>query len=147
MNRRNIALTLIAIGAVAAAAYAVLRDRAPSEAELAAEGREVYAQSCASCHGDNLEGQPNWRQPLADGGLPAPPHDADGHTWHHPDDLLFTVVKFGGGANAPPGFKSNMPAFQDLLTDREIWASLAFIKSQWPPNIRGRQQRLSGGNP
>jgi mono/diheme cytochrome c family protein len=52
-------------------------------------GQSLYADSCASCHGANLEGQPNWQSPNADGVLPAPPHDRTGHTWHHDDELLF----------------------------------------------------------
>jgi len=44
---------------------------------------ENYQELCASCHGVNLEGQPNWREYKADGSLPAPPHDEAGHTWHH----------------------------------------------------------------
>ncbi len=44
-------------------------------------GREVYLQYCASCHGRRGEGEPNWREPNARGELPAPPHDAEGHTW------------------------------------------------------------------
>jgi mono/diheme cytochrome c family protein len=35
-----------------------------------------------------------------------------------------------------------MPAYDDVLTDAEIWAILAYIKSTWPPNIRARQKRL-----
>jgi mono/diheme cytochrome c family protein len=104
-------------------------------------GREVYSAHCASCHGANLEGQPNWQQALPTGGLPAPPHDASGHTWHHNDQSLFTTVKWGGAATAPEGFKSNMPAFGDRLSDREIWAVLAFIKSTWPPEIQEAQRR------
>jgi hypothetical protein len=74
-------------------------------------GKQVYAARCASCHGPNLEGQPNWQQELPNGQLPAPPHDETGHTWHHNDLSLFTTVKYGGQATAPSGFKSNMPAF------------------------------------
>jgi cytochrome c553 len=37
-------------------------DRAdPENADQVAQGRVVYAQHCASCHGDSLQGQPNWR--------------------------------------------------------------------------------------
>ena len=43
-------------------------------------GQSLYADNCASCHGANLEGQPNWQSPDADGVLPAPPHDGTGHT-------------------------------------------------------------------
>ena len=27
-----------------------------------ARGAELYAENCASCHGAELEGEPNWRQ-------------------------------------------------------------------------------------
>ena len=43
-------------------------------------GEENYQAHCASCHGVDLEGQPNWRTMKADGSLPAPPHDETGHT-------------------------------------------------------------------
>ena len=42
------------------------------------KGRAIYAEYCASCHGVDLEGQPNWRERDAEGYLPAPPHDASG---------------------------------------------------------------------
>ena len=58
-------------------------------------GQILYVKNCASCHGINLEGQPNWRSPNGDGILPAPPHDATGHTWHHDNALLFEYTKFG----------------------------------------------------
>src|SRR5690242_532122 len=58
-------------------------------------GQLVYAEYCASCHGEKLEGQPNWQRRLPNGRLPAPPHDESGHTWHHPDDHLFEVTKYG----------------------------------------------------
>ncbi len=114
----------------------------PDDPELVALGREVYDARCAACHGRNLEGQPNWRQRLPDGGFPAPPHDASGHTWHHPDAFLFEVTRAGGQALAPPGFKSNMPAFGDVLSEREIWAVLSYIKSRWPDSVRRRQAEV-----
>src|SRR5690606_7280392 len=77
---------------VAAAAWVFAgRDR-PSRATLAL-GQELYAMHCASCHGADLEGQPDWKLPLPSGRLPAPPHDASGHSWHHPDSLLHRIVK------------------------------------------------------
>jgi mono/diheme cytochrome c family protein len=119
----------------------------PRDPELLALGERLYGEHCASCHGVELEGQPDWQRPLPDGGLPAPPHDVDGHTWHHPDRLLFGITKFGGQALAPPEFKSNMPAFARTLSDREIWAVLAFIKSRWPEEIRARQAEITRANP
>jgi len=105
-------------------------------------GRALYAQHCASCHGAKLEGQPDWKSPLPDGRYPAPPHDESGHTWHHHDDFLFRVTR-DGGIPRLPDLPSNMPGFGETLSDEEIRAVLAFIKSSWPPGIRARQAQRS----
>lgn len=109
-----------------------------------ARGEAVYAQHCAQCHGVKLEGQPDWRRRKADGKLPAPPHDATGHTWHHPDKMLFEITRNGlVPPHAPQGYASDMPAFAGALSDADIWAVLAYIKSRWPADIRQRQQDMS----
>lgn len=136
-----IGLLLAALGAVGAWAwlsYGSGEDmRAdPTDAALVAHGRQVYAEHCASCHGASLEGEPEWRTRNADGTLPAPPHDETGHTWHHPDQQLFDITKYGVERFAPPGYRSNMPAFESILSDRDIWAVLAYIKSRWPAETR-----------
>ncbi len=115
----------------------------PSNEQQVELGRQLYAHECASCHGANLEGEPNWRSPLQDGGLPAPPHDQSGHTWHHPDGVLLQITKYGGASVAPEGFISRMPAFDQILSNEDISATLAFIKSQWPKDIRMRQQQIT----
>jgi len=109
---------------------------------LVARGEAVYAQQCASCHGAKLEGQPNWRSRLPNGRLPAPPHDATGHTWHHSDKQLFDMVK-NGTAGMVPGYETDMPAYKDILGDADIWAVLSFIESTWPPDIRARHARIA----
>jgi mono/diheme cytochrome c family protein len=96
------------------------------------QGAGLYAQHCAACHGTNLEGAPNWKQPDADGAYPPPPHDSSGHTWHHADDLLLSIVQNGGD----PAFNSRMPAFKDKLSTEEILAILEFFKSRWGPEER-----------
>ena len=108
---------------------------APGQASAIAAGEQLYAENCASCHGDNLEGQQDWRSPGEDERLPAPPHDETGHTWHHADRMLFDYTKRGGKAVlADQGveFDSGMPGFGDDLGDEEIWNILAFIQSTWP---------------
>jgi mono/diheme cytochrome c family protein len=99
-------------------------------AEQVALGRDLYATHCASCHGGNLEGQPNWQAPLPDGRMPAPPLDATGHAPHHGDPQLFRVVKEGMEA-VSPGRPSDMPAFAGVLSDDEIRAIIAFLKTSW----------------
>jgi mono/diheme cytochrome c family protein len=114
----------------------------PNDPNLVARGKAIYAEHCASCHGANLEGQPNWRHRLPNGRMPAPPHDPVGHTWHHSDKQLFDMTKFGPGALVP-GYQSDMPGFKDKLSDADIWAVLSYIESMWPADIRERQQRMN----
>lgn len=104
-------------------------------------GRRIYALECASCHGAALEGQPNWHKRQPNGRMPAPPHDASGHTWHHDNDLLFRIIKYGP-ASYPAGYEPDMPAFRERLTDEQISTVLAFIKSTWPTRIRSMQNRI-----
>jgi mono/diheme cytochrome c family protein len=99
-------------------------------------GRNIYAQHCGACHGMKLEGAPDWRKPLANGRMPAPPHDDSGHTWHHPDEVLFGITKHGlVPPYAPPGYQSDMPGFGGVLSDAEIRAVLAYIASTWSPEV------------
>lgn len=107
-----------------------------------ASGQVLYAQSCAACHGANLEGQPNWQSPGPDGLPLAPPHDESGHTFHHGDGLLFDYIALGGQetlSRMGVEFESGMPAFGDQLSEAQIWDILTFIKSTWPENIRAAQ--------
>ena len=112
-------------------------------------GKAVYADNCASCHGENLEGEAEWKQQNEDSSFRSPPHTADGHTWHHADSVLIAAIKEGGarfeGVNI--GGSSNMPAFAETLTDEEITAVLAFIKSNWPEDVRGLQRQQTMQTP
>lgn len=117
----------------------------PANARQVASGKAVYDRYCAACHGGNLEGQAQWQSRLPNGRLPAPPHDDSGHTWHHSDDLLFGLVKFGlTPPYGPPGYESDMPAFGSTLTDRQIRDVLAYIKSRWSARAREAQARMQG---
>ena len=150
-----IAAAVVAVAAVVIVAGASLfwsadRDSAstvrlrPDDAAVTALGQKVYAAQCASCHGVRLEGQPNWRERGPDGRLPAPPHDASGHTWHHPDELLFRITKLGVASAANlKDYASAMPAYEGVLSDAEIVAVLSWIKAQRPPDIRARHDQLN----
>lgn len=104
-----------------------------------AMGQTVYQSTCASCHGVRLEGQPDWQRRRADGRLPAPPHDETGHTWHHSDEVLFNLTKFGLQNYVSTEYRSDMPAFNDVLSDEEIIAAIEYIKSTWSEATRRRQ--------
>ncbi|MGB0508267.1 MAG: c-type cytochrome, partial [Pikeienuella sp.] len=45
-----------------------------SATSAGADGASLYREHCATCHGDNLEGDPDWRTQNPDGSFRAPPH-------------------------------------------------------------------------
>ena len=138
---RAAAARWLGAGAVAAlAAVLALNEVWPAKSARLARGTDLYARHCAACHGERLQGQPDWRRRLPNGRLPAPPHDASGHTWHHADALLFGIVKHGMTPYAGPNYQSDMSAFAGALSDDEIGAVLEFIKSRWPPRERDYQE-------
>lgn len=92
-------------------------------------GVPLYAANCATCHGVPGVSRP----PVST----APPHDEEGHTWHHPDRLLFEWV-----LDRPP-LATTMPAFRGALSDDEILSILAYIKSTWPGDIQQFQEEGS----
>lgn len=129
------------IGTIGAAVYLF----APDEAAVS-RGHVLYDANCASCHGGNLEGQPDWRSPDADGRLPAPPHDASGHTWHHSDADLIAYITLGGEealAQMGVDFDSGMPGFGEILTPDDVDDILTYIKSRWPERERAIQAERS----
>ena len=123
---RSIGVRAVGCAAAIVLAALLLSGCAPS-------GEEVYAANCAACHGPGGEGQPEWHVVKADGTLPAPPLNGDGHTWHHADGELYRVVSEGGQILEDPGldFKSAMPAFGEQLSHSEIVAVLTYLKSLW----------------
>lgn len=152
MSRTKLILLMALLAAVAGAVFFYFTSAQkpafyidPADQQLVVRGEAIYVQHCAACHGEKLEGQPDWRTRLPNGRLPAPPHDETGHTWHHPDIILFDIVKHGlvPGRTAPPGHESDMPAYSTILSDTEIVAVLAYIKSTWPKEVREMQQDVS----
>lgn len=137
-SRWLVMLVAIATAGIALAAWLVFKER--QTAQRISEGRHIYDARCSVCHGKNLEGQANWKIRLPNGRLPAPPHDASGHTWHHSDAELFLITKRGMSA-VVPGYASDMPAFEGVLSDAEITAVLAYVKSTWPNKERDYQRQ------
>lgn len=137
------ALGVTTIGLALAWAWPFGTDDGALSAATVTRGRTLYAQHCASCHGAKLEGQPDWKSQLPTGRMPAPPHDASGHTWHHPDGMLFRITKEGPSAVVGNGYESDMPSFGEVMDDGEIQAVLTFIKSTWPERELSYQAEMS----
>ena len=154
MDMRSAGLAGGAIGAVALVATGAMMSGATAkgrlhwqDAAVVSRGQDIYAEYCAECHGSTMAGQPGWRSRRADGNLPAPPHDESGHTWHHPDDMLFDLTKYGPAAMIGGGYQSDMPGFGGVLSDEDIEAVLAYIKASWPEEIRRAHDEINARAP
>ena len=101
------------------------------DGEKIAMGEDLYGRFCASCHGADLKGDPEWKVPNDDGSYPPPPQDSSGHTWHHGDDLLIEIILDGYDFS-----DSRMPAFGGRLSEPEVLSILEYFKSDWGPQER-----------
>ncbi len=90
-------------------------------------GEQLYVATCQGCHGDEAG---------AGGILEAPPHNADGHTWHHPDAQLIDWILNGKPFTA-------MPGFADELSREDAESILAYIKTWWTDQQRAEQAEVS----
>ena len=119
--------------------FPILRD---SKAAIE-QGKILYNQNCASCHQANLSGAKGWNTTLdEDGQRLAPPLNGTAHTWHHPDEMLHNVIKYGY-ANIIKNYKGKMLGFGDTLTDQNIDHILAYIKSTWNDEVYQHQIAIS----
>ncbi len=95
---------------------------------LVSTGSTVYAANCATCHGD-LDTPPPFPS--------APPHTVDGHTWEHPDRPLVDMILNGATV------VQTMPTFEGLLTEDEVRAAIAYIKTFWTADLLEQQMQIS----
>lgn len=119
----------------------------PSDPEMVALGRNIYEQSCASCHGAAGEGEPEWETPNALGELRAPPHDSTGHTWKHSDAMLYRIISHGWRDPFNETERLTMPAYGDLLSPRQIRAVIEYLETMWTHEQRRFQRRESRDEP
>jgi mono/diheme cytochrome c family protein len=100
-------------------------------------GRKLFVQNCATCHGNDAQGAPNWSQADAKGKYPPPPLNGTGHAWHHPKRALMTTIKYGTAR-----LGGSMPAWQGRLSEQDINDIIAWFQSQWPDEIYAAWQRM-----
>jgi len=105
-------------------------------------GKQLYNNNCVSCHSANLQGAANWKSLDEDGHRKAPPLNGTGHTWHHSDEQLHKIIKYGL-AKFVKNYQGKMMGFGDILSDAEITSVLAYIKSTWPKDILEKNQYMN----
>jgi mono/diheme cytochrome c family protein len=105
-------------------------------------GEAAYILRCAHCHGYTGEGQlassvPNTQQL---GMHTVPPHDATGHTWQHPSQLIRQVI-LNGIQNPLDHFP--MPPFEGVVTDAEIEQLIEYLSLWWTDEQRAWQAQVT----
>jgi mono/diheme cytochrome c family protein len=91
-----------------------------------AEGKTIYGQHCVFCHGDALQGDGLFAGALR----PRPANFTDPGTIAQLQEtyLFWRIAK--GGPGLPPeskGWNSAMPAWEDELTEEQIWKVIAYL--------------------
>jgi mono/diheme cytochrome c family protein len=99
-----------------------------------ATGYRIYFQNCMPCHGDYLDGQGHY----APGFNPLPANFQDNGTIAQlTESFVFWRIAKGGPGLPREGtpWNSAMPAWEDFLTEEEIWAVVLFLYEQtgWHP--------------
>jgi cbb3-type cytochrome c oxidase subunit III len=94
-----------------------LKNPVPSDGESIEAGKKSYQRFCASCHGPKGKG---------DGGLAlsgGTPSDLTDETWDYgsTDGEIFVVIR--------DGVSSDMLAYKDKLTEKQIWQVINYIRS------------------
>jgi mono/diheme cytochrome c family protein len=96
-----------------------LRNPLPQSPDTIAEGEKIYKGKggCVNCHGQQGGGD----GPMAADLDPPPRNFQHGQFWsHHAEGEIFWVIKHGAEGTA-------MPAYEETLTDDEIWAVMRFL--------------------
>ena len=130
--RRALTHTVTALMVLgAAAALAGKADPPPLDPKKVEAGRIVYQRYCASCHGVRGEGEAKWETPNAQGELPSPPHNTEGHTWKHSDEMLYRMVSEGWRDPFNKTQRLTMPGFASQLSPQEIRDVVIYLKTLW----------------
>lgn len=119
-------LGMLVAGALLVQKRTVLLTR-PADPRL---GERVFRQNCAVCHGTNADGRDF-----------APPLNRMGHADHHPDWELYMFI-----AEGKVGL-TQMPAWKERLSNREIRSVIAYIKTLWTKDQRASQQHINEVRP
>ncbi|MBI4288417.1 MAG: cytochrome c [Chloroflexi bacterium] len=120
-----------AAGAMVLSACGAGEPGATASKALIERGAVLYQANCLTCHsgakGGNIKDIP-------------PPHNGNGHTWHHPDQQLIDIT-LNGLPLTVPGQK--MPAFKDMLSEEDVQAILAYVKMWWTKDQRAWQATVT----
>lgn len=110
-----------------------LRHRGSMEEHLAT-GARVYVRNCVPCHGDRLDGRGHFAHAFN----PVPADFTSSGTIAQLQEsyVFWRIAKGGPGLpNEGAPWSSAMPAWEEFLTEDEIWAVILYLYDQsgWTP--------------
>jgi len=111
------------------------------------QGKAIYYRNCLACHGDLMDG----RGHFAHGFSPTPlAFDDAGTIAQLTESFVFWRIAKGGPGLPREGapWNSAMPAWEDFLTEDEIWAVIIFLYEQtgWHPRTWEEAGAEDGGH-
>jgi mono/diheme cytochrome c family protein len=109
------------------------------------EGLRVYYQNCLPCHGDLLDGNGHYAEALN----PIPLSFQDVGTIQQLTEsfVFWRIAKGGPGLPNEGGpWNSSMPAWEQFLTENEIWSVIIFLYEQANKTPRTWEEEEAGEN-
>jgi cytochrome c oxidase subunit 2 len=108
-------------------------------APLSATGEKLFAElGCATCHRNDTQG----RGPSLQGVFGSPVLLADGRTVTADENYVRESI-LDPGAKVVNGFKPVMPTFQGLVTEEQLNALVAYVKSLSPAGQAGNKTAMA----
>lgn len=111
-----------------AALFAV---KPPVSMQALNRGARLYQEHCASCHGPEAQGHPDWQNPKV---VAAPPLNGTGNEWKRRKQDMIAVIKNGAKRGGIPV----MPGWNGRLSDREIEDIIIWYQALWPADVYDR---------
>jgi cytochrome c oxidase subunit 2 len=107
---------------------------------LSASGEKIFAElGCATCHRSDSQG----RGPNLQGAFGRPVQLEDGRIVTADENYIRESI-LDPGAKVVKGFKPVMPTFQGLVSEEQLNALVAYVKSLTPPNAPGASSTAMG---
>jgi len=92
--------------------------------QAVARGKALYEKHCQTCHKKDGVGEPSIPGSIRKPGyVTAMPLNDTSHAWHHTDEQLVATILEGGGGT------SRMPAWKNVLTEKQAHDIVGYIKS------------------
>ena len=106
---------------------------------LSASGEKIFAElGCATCHRSDSQG----RGPNLQGVFGKPVQLEDGRIVNADENYIRESI-LDPGAKVVKGFKPIMPTFQGLVSEEQLNALVAYVKSLAPPRASGANTAMS----